>query len=176
MPRKKNPAKRTFRVKMMRPLFQIAVIEVDALEARDAVAAALDKADMLPDTSWCGIFDAASYTYDVQDVVEVGKSSGKAPDQEEWEPSDELRYLVLKGDIECGEGEVIAQPWFVHENDLMVADIAGDWAEALETIREKGFKAYIAELVQEHGLANVVKREGDVIPFRASASDKDEDE
>jgi hypothetical protein len=174
MPAKKNTAKRTFRVTVMRPVFQIAMVEVDARTARDAVAAAVDKADDLPDTAWAGSFDAEAYTYDVQDVREAKKLDtmveGDAHDEDQragLTPSDEVHYLLLKGSIEFGEGEVIAQPWLVQRNDLMIADLAGDWAADLETIRKGGFKAYIANLVREHGLTNVVKRGGSVIPFPA---------
>jgi hypothetical protein len=174
MPSKNNTAKRTFRVTVMRPVFQIAMVEVDARTARDAVAAALDKANDLPDAAWAGSFDAENYTYDVQDVIQAKKLDKmvEADPHDENQlpgpaPSDEVHYLLLKGSIEFGEGEVIAQPWLVQRNDLMISDLAGDWAGDLETIRKDGFKAYLANLVRQHGLANVVKRGGNVIPFSA---------
>lgn len=46
-----------------------------------------------------------------------------------------VRYLLLKGSVYNGEGELIGQPWFRGDRpELLERDIAGDWIKQLDAI------------------------------------------
>ena len=178
----KSATKRPFRVKLMRPVFQIADLTVEARTTSDAVALAMDQADGLADRNWAGAFDPSHYTYEVQEVIDVeafnemgvplqGESMMKTQVAAPL-PLRDIYYLLLKGDGCSGEGRVVMQPWLEAKDELIVADLSGDWRSALESIEEDGVRSYYQSLA-EHGKFNVIERKGNVIPFPSSIKDDD---
>lgn len=65
-------------------------------------------------------------------------------------------YALLQANIETGEGALIAPTWLSRQSALMVADITGDWAEALTGISEEGVEAFHAWLALQQRPTNVV--------------------
>ena len=57
------------------------------------------------------------------------------------------RFILLSGNLDTGEGEVIGQPWLsVELPDLLISDIAHDWIEKLEALGLTGLSDRFDEL------------------------------
>lgn len=77
---KKGPVvQEEFYVKLMRPVFQIAVVAIKAETAKEAASIALEQARDLEETKWSGRFDPKHYAYDVQDVIDPLEEHGESP-------------------------------------------------------------------------------------------------
>jgi len=138
-------------VKVARPVFEVTVVEVRAGSHEEAVALAREAAAEIPDEAWSGAFDPDSYGFDIQDVIDVEQmqamiSDGIAsPDAFAMPegPSDGIRYAVLRADTEGGEGSIEPQPWMQDVVELMLADLASDWAAELQELAEDGFDIFL---------------------------------
>jgi hypothetical protein len=84
----------------------------------------------------------------------------------------ERKYLLLKADLNSGEGQVNFQPWMESVDDLMSADLCLDWGNQIEALRQEGADRYFGWLAKsfdppkEAGLAKV-------IPFRRLEKEKE---
>lgn len=151
-----------YRVRLARPVFEVTVVEVEAGGPEEAVLEALCQADGVPESAWEGEFDPESYFYDVQFLQEVTAdaeedSLGRGLDEDR-------KYLLLRGDIDAGEGAVPFQPWLTDISDLMVADLCSDWGAQVATLERMGVAGFYASLEREMKEKN--RGPGKVIPFR----------
>lgn len=151
-----------YRVRLVRPVFQVAVVEVEASDENDAMLDALHQADTVPEELWSGNFDQANYGYDAQYVEETGES-----DEDDYIFSgidDDRRYLLLSANTDTGEGEMLPQPWLNEISDLMVADLGMDWRGQLEELEVEGCSRFYESL--EDQIARKDRKPAKVIPFR----------
>ena len=136
-----------YRVRLVRPVFEIAVVEVQALNEEDAVLEALCQAESVPEEAWNGEFDPESYFYDVHYVQEV--SPEKEDHYLEYGVEDDRRYLLLRGDIDSGTGAVPFQPWLSDISDLMVVDLCSDWKLDLDALERAGVASFFGAAGRE---------------------------
>jgi len=154
-----------YRVRLVRPVFQVAVVEVEANDENDAMLDALHQADTIPEEVWSGNFDQANYGYDAQYVEEAGES-----DEDDYiftGIDEDRRYLLLKANTGTGEGEFLPQPWLTEISDLMIADLGMDWRGQVEELEAEGCASFYESL--EDQLARKERKPGKVIPFRRPA-------
>ncbi len=169
---KRQGSANRFYVRLMRPVFQTAVLAIEANTEEDAALIALHRAPRIDERSWTGRFDRRYYTYDVQTLV-GDDIEGKAS-KGDLGPNSDFRYLLLKADLYVGEGKLLVQPWFAKQGDLMIADLARDWCRDLTVIGEEGMAAYRTFLREVAGLGSAVEHKGNVITFRPRGTqDKD---
>jgi hypothetical protein len=142
-------------IRVMRPIFQRAILTVEASTDKAAMRAALDKAAQLTVNEWT-LVEAESN----QPIVEIALS------EEDTEGSDAARlaflsdvrhaYALLQADLEEGEGLFIAPTWLRHQTALTIADVTQDWSEVLSGIYEEGVEAFAAWLRRQTHPTNVV--------------------
>lgn len=151
-----------YRVRLVRPVFQVAVVEVEASDEYGAMLDALHQADTVPEELWSGNFDQANYSYDAQYVEEASE-----PDADDYIFSgidEDRRYLLLGANTDTGEGEMLPQPWISEISDLMVADLGMDWRGQLEKLEVEGCTRFYESL--EDQIAHKDRKPAKVIPFR----------
>lgn len=149
-----------YRVRLVRPIFQAAIVEVEASDEEQAMLEALGQAESISEKDWQGAFDPGSYFYDAQFVEDAEDST----DDYIFSGIDEDRkYLLLKADTDSGEGELLLQPWITEISDLMVADLSMDWGGQLEALEEAGTVSFYESLEQIHAKP---KTPAKIIPFR----------
>src|SRR5690349_6775878 len=98
-----------YRVRLVRPVFEIAVVEVEATSEEEAVLEALCQAETVPENAWEGKFDPESYFYDAHYIQEVWP--GSEDNYLKHGIEEDRKYLLLRGDLDSGEGAVPFQPW-----------------------------------------------------------------
>ena len=162
-----------FTVRIVRPVFESVVVEVEADCEEEAIASALGQADSIPDEDWSGVFESENYFYDAQciDIIHGcdGKEQRSAEDESENEydplaPNEYRRYLLLKANTFTGEGEVLYQPWLEEVDDLMLADVCMDWANQLDEARKGVF--LLATTVMEAQLKTKNKKPAKILQFK----------
>lgn len=161
--------RRKFRVRLVRPVFEVAVVDVEAENEEMAAAAALNHADSIGEEHWIGRYDPDSYGCDVQYVI----SAEEAEDDYIFsEIEDERKYMLLKADLDSGEGQMTFQPWMDEIDDLMSADLCMDWGNQIEALRQEGAGRYfgwLAKSLDTPKEAPLAK----VIPFRRPEKEKE---
>jgi hypothetical protein len=158
---------RKFLVRLVRPVFQVAVVEVEAENEEMAEAAALTQAESIEDEHWVGTFDPGSYGCDAQYVI----PAEEAKDDFIFSSiENERKYALLKADLDSGEGRMMFQPWMNGIDDLMWADLCMDWGIQLEGLRREGAESYFGWL-KSLG-APKEARLAKVIPFRRPEKEK----
>jgi hypothetical protein len=158
---------RRYRVRLVRPLFQVAVVDVEAADEEVAMLEALSQAGTITEKEWVGEFDPDGYFYDVQYVEEAEESDD---DYIFTGIEKDRKYLLLKADTDSGEGEITFQPWMSEVSDLMVADLCSDWSGQLEELEEEGASNFYESLEKQLQVKN--KTPAKVIPIRRTDSNK----
>ena len=166
---------RRFVIKVMRPIFQTAVITVDAVNEERAVRLAFGKAARLKEEEWVGSFDACKYRYDLQHILDATEFSAEAEASETSVSAAALakdlrgmritEYILLKADIEGGQGEAVNQPWLDEKSYVFLADVASDWLVDIEALEEEGLDGYLRR-----------GRRSNVIPFRRQPRESDDED
>ena len=128
-----------FVVQVVRPVFQSTTVRVRADSEEEARLLAVEEASALPATEWTGAFSSEDYTYDCVSVAEIDDDDADAVD---CGVESDTKYLLLKADLEAGEGELRLQPWLYHTSELMRADICRDWAGAVSSLTELSDEAW----------------------------------
>ena len=129
---------RSFRVRLVRPVFEYADVEVEAGEEYEAVTTALAGVGTIPADEWRGEFAPGEYGVDAVCVMEA-----TGDDEELFTAiAGEKKYLLLKADTDTGEGEVVYQPWIGEVTDLMLADLCADWTGELAEAEEAGVAGF----------------------------------
>jgi hypothetical protein len=184
-PKTRRSGADTFVVKLMRPIFQTAVVLIEASDEAQAVKRAFRMARRLPEDDWEGDFDRRNYTVDLQHVLNATKAieeRGLSPsvDSEvslaaELAASDDVQYVVLKADVDSGEGETHAQPWLRRCSDFLLADFARDWREQLDPVERQGIEGYRG-MWGAGWRPNPSERRENVVPFRKPDNQDDDSE
>ena len=130
--------KKRFRVRLVRPVFEYADVEVEAEEEYEAAFAALAGVGTIPADEWRGQFAPEEYGVD---AIHVTEAPG---DDEELSTAiaGEKKYLLFKADTDTGEGEVVYQPWIGEVSDLMLADLCVDWTGELAEAEKAGVAGF----------------------------------
>jgi hypothetical protein len=112
-----------------------AIVEVDASDDGDAEQKAIERARLLPDAEWeLQPFDHAAYRPHAEAMIAQDELT-ESEVVEDALRRNETRYLLLKGDCETGEGDIILQPWLkTQEPDLLASDLCAEWIGALEQL------------------------------------------
>lgn len=132
-------------VRVWRPRFEIATVEVDAKDHDEAESKAIELAEFT-DVAWVLLpFDGENYIahaplHVAEDEIEdlTGKRASRSPmkaiERFMARYSGKYdRYLLLYADTNAGEGSVLFQPWFTEsEVDMLHQDIVGDWVAELQ--------------------------------------------
>ncbi len=138
---------RTYTVRLIRPAFHVATIEVDAYSRDAAIEKAKDHAMDLETDAWSpAINDGLSYSSHVDSVIEnqdiyecshrphrdLEAFANGAPDS---------KHLILSIDLRSGEASFLPQPWFLRLPGLQQADLCATWSEQLAFLAENdGFE------------------------------------
>jgi hypothetical protein len=145
-------------VRVCRPRFELAVLEIEAEDDDEAEAIAYKQAASLPDDAWhVQAFAPEHYhphveTCHSEDTIDanVGDDEDEKVDYVERlkdfdGDDDDTRYLLLLADIGSGEGRVIFEPWFcTRQPELLESDLCGDWVSNLEEVGDAGFENFEA--------------------------------
>lgn len=143
--------KSKYYVRVMRPIFQRAVVTVEATSVEAATESALEKAERLTETDWTLLEGELP-----QPVIEIALSEEEAQDEAEGNPEVEAldfmrdvrhAYALLQADLDSGEGSFIAPTWLKAQPELIVADITQDWAETLSGISADDTEAFYSWLI-----------------------------
>ncbi len=134
-------------------LFRIetAFIEFDVDEDDTDAAEKLaeEKAKQLASAEWRPEpFDSEDQAPFVMSITDETEAEELCADPYELvDASSVTRFILLSGNLDTGEGEVIAQPWLsVDLPDLLISDIAHDWIEKLEALGLTGLSDRLDEL------------------------------
>lgn len=133
-----------FSCRIIRPVLQSTVIEIEAENPNLAAEQALKLAASVHQSEWkTEDFNKDDYTSHVQDILEHDKpyySDDKNDTELEnfqtclTKPS--VKYLLLAAKTHSGEGSVLAQPWFDRIEPILQADLCQDWGDTISYICE----------------------------------------
>lgn len=129
-------------VSLVRPVFERAVVEVEAGSYSDAQVKALEAAAGLPDSSWRGDYKPSQYAFHIERTAD-------ADDAPEWVRAPDLTdmcYALLQADVDSGEGSLMPQPWMAEQSSLLLADVSEDWAGDIEAFGAGEVAAFQGEL------------------------------
>jgi len=147
------PSEQKFYVRVCRPRFEVAAIEVTCTDHDEANSLAVWKAVELDDRAWRLLpHDDDSYFPHVEECLSDNDMSANADKEDpkeaqiaefmNLERERDQRYLLLVGDPTTGEGEVVFEPWcHSHHPQLLEADLSGDWISILEAVFNEGASA-----------------------------------
>ena len=151
--------KSKYYVRVMRPVFQRAILTVEATSDAVALRSALEQAERLTERDWMQLETERQPPFIEialpEEEEEKGQGQGEA-DVLEFVTNVPLAYALLQANLEAGEGVFIAPTWLKHQSELMVADITQDWTAALESIADAGVEAFYHWLTQQGRPTNVV--------------------
>jgi hypothetical protein len=74
------------------------------------------------------------------------------------------RYMLLRANIDSGEGETLLQPWMRNCSDLMVADVCDDWSGQLAELGEEGWGQFM-DWLEDYTDEDVLKGAPSVLPL-----------
>ena len=141
-------------VRVCRPRFEVAVLEIEADDDEQAQDIAIREATELPRERWHLLpFNGEHYQPHVETCHSEHTIDANAADEEgvreayveelkspeAGEAIEDIRYLLLFADVWSGEGRVVFEPWFrfcVDEPELIEHDLAGDWMRKLKAVGE----------------------------------------
>ncbi len=124
-----------YHVQVVRLRFDTVIIEVDATDDEEAEQKAIEHAQLISDGDWqLQPFDHDAY----RPYAETMVAEDELMESEKVEDAlalNETRYLLLKGDCEGGQGDIVLQPWFnTDQPDLLTSDLCKDWIGTLEQL------------------------------------------
>ena len=122
-----SPKSVRYYVQVARLRLDTAIVEVDASDDGDAEQKAIEWVRLLPDAEWeLQPFDQAAYQPHAESMIAQDELT-ESEVAEDVPRRNETRYLLLKGDCETGEGDVILQPWLkTQEADLLASDLCAE--------------------------------------------------
>jgi hypothetical protein len=126
---------------------ETAIIEFDAdLEGGEgAQKIAEQQANRLPQSAWrlepFNADEQAPFVLSIVDETEVKEAReelgpmGTVDPHELADVTDEIRFILLSGNLDTAEGEIICQPWLATDPpNLLISDIARDWVDKLDAL------------------------------------------
>ena len=143
-------------VRVMRPIFQRAILTVEARSEEAAVLSALRKAEQLGDADWAQL-DTEREPPVLETVFSQEEADGNSEaDALEYVRGGQYAYALLQADLDEGDGSFIAPMWLKHVPELAAADITQDWSEALSGVCGEEIEAFYAWLTRQGRPSNVV--------------------
>lgn len=129
-------------VRVMRPVFQRVLIEVDATSEVEARQIAIKRAETLRDDAW----DDVGTDFDQPLVIERIATEDELKEID-GDPGDLIleidhAYALLQADLESIVGEVIPLELLERMDNLQTADVASDWVEQLEQLRAESAEEF----------------------------------
>jgi hypothetical protein len=151
-PENEMPTKQKYWVKVIRPVIEHAVVEVEASDYQSALEEAAELAVDLDDSEWSPAPESDEYS--VHPVAAYEQSDV----EDEIDVLDMVthRYALLEANLDVGQGRLLLQPWMESQSGLMLADLSTDWADEIEGLRIKGVEGLLKDLRAEVGSTNVV--------------------
>jgi hypothetical protein len=149
-------ARSKYYVRVMRPVFQRAILTVEASSDEAAMRSALKLAERLMDGDWTRL-----EAQQEPPLVEIALSEDEAEGDTEanifkFVSDVQHAYALLQADLAEGDGHFIAPTWLQRQPALAIADITQDWAEALTGVSEDGIEAFYDWLSRQGHPTNVV--------------------
>ena len=143
-------------VRVMRPTFQRAILTVEATSEQAAMRSAVEQAERMAESDWDRLEAERE-----PPAIEVALSQDEVEEDADGDVLEFLTdvqhaYALLQANLETGEGAFIAPTWLSRQSALMVADVTGDWAEALAGISDEGGEAFYSWLGAQQRPANVI--------------------
>jgi len=126
----------TYLVKFCRPVFQTAVVRVEADGEIEAALKANSQANKIQEQEWQSD-DASHYIVDLQAITRCDSKTEQALVRKQLENENTFRYVLLKSDLGDGNGAILLQPWYFRQNKEMQENLDRSWAIALSTHVEK---------------------------------------
>jgi malate synthase len=143
-------------IRVMRPTFQRAILTVEATSDEEAMRSALEEAEHMGESKWDRLEAERQ-----PPVIEVALSRDEVDEDAGADVLDfvtdvQHAYALLQANLETGEGAFIAPTWLRQQSALMVADVTGDWAEALAGISDESAEGFYSWLGGQRRPANVI--------------------
>jgi len=130
-------------VRMVRPVFQAAYLEVEARNEAEACSRALESVYKLPEEKWSGRFNSEDYTFDIHCV-----RSSETPEGNAFSLLDFPQYSILS----TNEAPFIRtdgyQPWMNYLNPLSSAAQTSQWITQLQKTRSGQYEDGIEDIEQ----------------------------
>lgn len=136
---------KVYSVKLVRPVFQWVVIEVESWSLASAKKTALRKAAALSANEWAiSEFHDRDYAMHVECAMDHQEIHETCPNphqeirtfQSTDQASENIRYLLLAADVENREGDCLPQPWFERADSMLQSELCLDWIDPLSFITE----------------------------------------
>lgn len=147
--------KSKFHIRVMRPTFERAVLTVEASSEGAAMRAALEEAGRLTDAQWA-LLAAEKEEAVVEIALPEDDVDGTDREVLAFLREAQVAYALLQADLAEASGSFIIPTWLRRQPGLAIADITGDWSEALSGIYEDGVEGFINWLGRQRRPANVV--------------------
>ena len=147
-----SPVRKKYYVAVSRPVIQSTIIEVEADNEEEAADKAFQEAFALDDNDWSGKFEPENYGHDVVSVME--QDPGDLQVEAEFvlqDRIDDVKYLLLRGDTNVGEGSMLFQPWLQDHSSLFVVDVCKGWLDDIQLLADEGVEG-LAEWVEDPSL------------------------
>ena len=137
--------KRVYTIRMVRPVFETTVVEVESFSEGVAIEKALERASRLGAEAWeSQDIDPTEYGTEVVSIVENQQvyetSSNPHRELREFRAGGHgmrsRKYLLLAADLETGEAELVLQPWFGRLDGPRQAELCASWSQPLDLILE----------------------------------------
>src|SRR5437016_9352609 len=129
--------KSKYHIRVMRPTFERAILNVEASSEKAAMRAAWEEAGRLTDNEWARL-DAERGQPVVEVVLSEEEAEGSDAEAHAFLSDVQHAYALLQADLAQGDGSFIVPVWLRHQPALTIADITQDWNEALSGIYEEG--------------------------------------
>jgi hypothetical protein len=127
-------------VRLVRPVFQAAYLEIEARSENEACLNAYQSACCLPDEQWTGRFNPDDHLFDVHCV-----RCDETPEGHPFSLLDFPLYSILSTNAAPYVRWNGNQPWMNNLNPLTVACHMSQWIEQLELSRKEYFEESIEE-------------------------------
>jgi hypothetical protein len=150
-------------VRVIRPVFEAAVVEVEAQDENEATDKAICQACAIPKEEWKGRFDPYQYFYDAHCLRDEKSKEGHPFTSLDNYP----KYCLLQADLDLDAGKVVCQPWMNAIAPLLIAAVCSDWSLDLKTIRNEGFEEAFEPI--DKLLELLESKHAKVIPFAPPA-------
>ena len=172
---------KTHYVRVMRPVFLRALIQVEANSTEEACELALKRAAALKAEQW----NELGEDRDPPLIIEAVNSAGDEELAGVADPAALLlrcdhAYALLSGDLERVAGDVILTPAMGEVDHMQFADIASDWIIQLDLMRDEHAEESLIDQKARAGnhssLPSLLEALRKSRPFEPRDDDEDEDD
>lgn len=136
-------SKEKYLVRVIRPVFQAAYLEIEASSEQEAACVAFSSGHSIPEEEWKGRYDPEDYLYDVHCVSTTETTDGNAVSLLDFP-----KYAILSTNEAPHIGNPSIQPWMNDINPATTAAIISRWIDNLRDERVLYYEEAI-EFLQE---------------------------